>query len=87
MANTVLLFGQTDKQLKVMATQQDFEGRMARKEIQRRKMIGYCDGTAIDYVDPNAKFVEPESTVGKQRINGVVQQQESDAVMCRFLCL
>ena len=73
MANTVLLLNHTDKQLKDMAHLQDFDGRMARKEIQRRKMVGYCDGTAIDYVDPNAKFVEPESTVGKQRINGVVQ--------------
>ena len=48
MANTVLYLNHTDKQLKDMAHQQDFEGRMARKEIQRRKMVGYCDGTAID---------------------------------------
>ena len=73
MANTVLLLNHTDMQLKDMATQQDFDGRMARKEIKRRKMVGFCDGTAIDYVDPNAKFIEPESTVGQIRINGVVQ--------------
>ena len=73
MAYTVLLLNHTDKQLKEMATQQDFDGRMARKEIRRRKMVGFCDGTAIDYVAPNAKFEEPESTVGQIRINGVVQ--------------
>ena len=55
MANTVLLFGHTDKQLQSMAIQQDFDGSMARKEIKRRKMVGYCDGTAIEYVDPKAK--------------------------------
>jgi len=56
-----------------MAIQQDFDGSMARKEIKRRKMVGYCDGTAIEYVDPKAKFDEPESKVGQITINGVVQ--------------
>tara|TARA_X000001036_G_scaffold33789_1_gene27598 strand:+ start:230 stop:451 length:222 start_codon:yes stop_codon:yes gene_type:complete len=73
MANTVLLFGHTDKQLQSMAIQQDFDGSMARKEIKRRKMVGYCDGTAIEYVDPKAKFDELESKVGQITINGVVQ--------------
>jgi hypothetical protein len=73
MANTVLLFGHTDRQLRGMAIQQDFDGSMARKEIKRRKMVGYCDGTAIEYVDPKAKFDEPDSKVGQITINGVVQ--------------
>ena len=73
MAYTVLLLNHTDKQLKDMALQQDFDGRMARKEIQRRKLVGFCDGTAIDFVDPKAKIDEPESKVGQITINGVVQ--------------
>ena len=35
-------------------------------------MVGFWDGTATVYVDPNAKF-EEESTVGQITINGVVQ--------------
>ena len=75
MANIVLLLNKTDRQLKGMATQQNFDGKMARKEIKRRRMVNYCDGTAIDFVDPKATFVEPESVVGKitMTINGVVQ--------------
>ena len=46
---------------------------MARKEIRRRKMVGYCDGTAIEKVDPTAKFEEVESKVGQITLNGVVQ--------------
>jgi len=73
MAKTVLLLNHTDKQLKDMAHLQDFDGRMARKEIQRRKLVGFCDGTAIDFVDPKAKIDEPVSKVGQITINGVVQ--------------
>ena len=38
----------TDKQLEELRFDQTPEGKYARKEIQRRKMVGYCDGTAID---------------------------------------
>jgi len=38
----------TDKQLEDLRFAQTTEGKWARKEIQRRKMIGYCDGTAIN---------------------------------------
>ena len=54
----------TDKELFAMRFQQDSDGKLARKEIQRRKMVGYCDGTNIQVVDPKAKIEEPESTVG-----------------------
>ena len=45
----------------------DSTGSDARKEIQRRKMVGYCDGTAIEKIDAKAPIVEPESTVGTIR--------------------
>lgn len=38
----------TDKQLDELRFDQTPEGKYARKEIHRRKMVGYCDGTAID---------------------------------------
>ncbi len=62
----------TDKQLEELRLEQTPEGKAARKEIQRRKMVGYWDGTATVYVDPNAKF-EDESKVGLITINGVPQ--------------
>ncbi len=73
MANTVYYLNASDLELKGMETWQNFEGRMARKEIRRRKMVGYCDGTAIEKVDPTAKFEEVESKVGQITLNGVVQ--------------
>ena len=54
----------TDKELNAMRFQQDSDGRQARKEIQSRKLVGYCDGTAIQKVDAKAPIIEPESTVG-----------------------
>ena len=38
----------TDKQLDELRFDQTPEGKYARKEIHRRKMVGYCHGTAID---------------------------------------
>ena len=70
---TVLYLNHTDLELKEKELWQNFEGRMARKEIKRRKDVGYCDGTAIERVDPMAKFEEPESKVGQITINGVIQ--------------
>ena len=37
----------TDKALAKLENDQSVEGKYARKEIHRRKMVGYCDGTAI----------------------------------------
>ena len=53
----------TDKELHAIRNQQDSDGREARREIQRRKLGGYCDGTNITWVDPKA-VVETESRVG-----------------------
>jgi len=58
------LLSTTDKQLQMLRDRQDKLGADARKEIQRRKMVGYCDGTAIEKIDAKAPIIEPESTVG-----------------------
>ena len=62
----------TDKQLLVESIEQSKSGRLARKEIHRRKMVGYSDGTTIEVIDAK-KPVETESRVGKIFINGVQQ--------------
>jgi len=54
----------TDKDLHAMRFQQDTDGKLARQEIQRRKLVGNCDGTAIQKIDAKAPIIEPESTVG-----------------------
>tara|TARA_R100000152_G_C6782249_1_gene219320 strand:- start:15074 stop:15262 length:189 start_codon:yes stop_codon:yes gene_type:complete len=38
----------TDAQLAELKDEQTPNGKFARKEIRRREMVGYCDGTAID---------------------------------------
>tara|TARA_Y100001951_G_C11101839_1_gene162477 strand:+ start:45 stop:446 length:402 start_codon:yes stop_codon:yes gene_type:complete len=53
----------TDKALHAMRNQQDSDGREARREIQRRKLVGFCDGTNITTVDAKA-VVETQSRVG-----------------------
>jgi hypothetical protein len=55
--------GKTDKDLHAMRNQQDSDGREARREIQRRKLVGYSDGTNITLVDAKA-VVEMKSRVG-----------------------
>ena len=55
--------GKTDKDLHAMRNQQDSDGREARREIQRRKLVGYSDGTNITLVDAKA-VVETQSRVG-----------------------
>ena len=42
---------------------QNSDGREARREIKRRQMTGYCDGTAIEVIDAKAE-VETESRIG-----------------------
>ncbi len=64
---TTILLNTTDKQLQMLRDRNDITGSDARKEIQRRKMVGYCDGTAIEKIDAKAPIVEPESTVGTIR--------------------
>jgi len=56
---TTILLGTTDKQLQMLRDRQDVFGKDARKEIKRRKMVGYCDGTAIEKVDSKAVIEEP----------------------------
>ena len=38
----------SDARLAEMKDDQTPDGRLARKEIRRREMVGYCDGTAIN---------------------------------------
>ena len=38
----------TDAQLVQLKDDQTPEGKEARREIRRREMVGYCDGTAIN---------------------------------------
>ena len=46
-----------------MRNDQTKDGREARREIQRRKLVGFCDGTNIIVVDAKAE-IETESRVG-----------------------
>lgn len=55
--------GKTDKDLHAMRNQQDSNGKEARREIQRRKLVGYSDGTNVIVVDAKAE-VEMQSRVG-----------------------
>ena len=48
---TTLLLGSTDKQLAMLKERQDTFGKDARKEIRRRKMIGFWDGTNAVEID------------------------------------
>ena len=48
---TTLLLGTTDKQLAMLKERQDTFGKDARKEIKRRKMIGFWDGTNAVEID------------------------------------
>jgi len=63
----------TDKELEAIKFDKTTDGKLARQEVQRRRLVGYCDGTAIRQIDPKAVIVEPESTLGQVRINGVIQ--------------
>jgi len=53
----------TDKALHAMRNDQTKDGREARREIKRRQLVGYSDGTNIQAVDAKA-VVETESRVG-----------------------
>ena len=53
----------TDKGLASMRDLQNTIGKEARREIKRRQLVGYSDGTNIQEVDAKA-VVETESRVG-----------------------
>jgi hypothetical protein len=53
----------TDKGLAGMRDLQNTIGKEARREIKRRQLVGYSDGTNIQAVDAKA-VVETESRVG-----------------------
>ena len=46
-----LLLGTTDKQLAMLKDRQDTFCKDARKEIKRRKMVGFWDGTNAVVID------------------------------------
>jgi hypothetical protein len=48
---TTLLLGTTDKQLAMLKERQDTFGKDARKEIKRRKLVGFWDGTNAVKID------------------------------------
>jgi len=56
----------TDKQLDRVKLEATSEGRLARKEIQRRKAVGYWDGTMTIHVDALAEM-EVETTTSTER--------------------
>jgi len=43
----------TDRQLLAINDQQNAVGREARREIRRRQMVGYWDGTVVNKFDTN----------------------------------
>jgi hypothetical protein len=53
----------TDKRLAGMRDLQNTIGKEARREIKRRQLVGYCDGTNIQAIDAKA-VIETESRVG-----------------------
>jgi hypothetical protein len=58
----------TDKELHAMRDQYNAEGREVRREIKRRQLVGYADGTM--FMTAKAA-VETESRVGQVTIVGV----------------
>jgi|TARA_R110000851_G_scaffold260591_3_gene413128 hypothetical protein len=46
------LLSRQDFELVKLSTQFDKQGKLARTEMKRRKMVGYCDGSALQRVDP-----------------------------------
>ena len=48
---TTILLGTTDKQLAMLKERKDTWGKDARKEIKRRKMVGFWDGTNAVKID------------------------------------
>jgi hypothetical protein len=55
-----LLLSTTDKDLQMLRDRQDKFGKDARKEIKRRKMVGFWDGTNALEIDAKAEIEEPK---------------------------
>jgi hypothetical protein len=55
-----LLLSTTDKDLQMLRDRQDKFGKDARKEIKRRKMVGFWDGTNAIEIDAKAEIEEPK---------------------------
>tara|TARA_B100000900_G_scaffold272604_1_gene232853 strand:- start:486 stop:689 length:204 start_codon:yes stop_codon:yes gene_type:complete len=51
-------FGKTDLQLQKLSNLLDYSGKEARREIRRRKLVGYSDGTTIIKIDDKAPIEE-----------------------------
>ena len=73
---TTILLGTTDKQLHMLRDRQDVFGKDARKELRRRKMVGYRDGTAIETVDPLVVIAEEVSVIAKPTAMPVARKVE-----------
>ena len=73
---TTILLGTTDKQLHMLRDRQDVFGKDARKELQRRKMVGYRDGTAIENVDPLVVIAEEVSVIAKATVMPAARKVE-----------
>ena len=64
----------TDKQLDRVKLEATSEGRLARKEIQRRKAVGYWDGTMTIHVDALAEMeVDTTTSTEREYAEGVIK--------------
>ena len=77
---TTLLLSTTDKQLAMLKERQDTFGKDARKEIKRRKMVGFWDGTNrftvnSDHITDESLEKEEAETIKKEieEIGGKVE--------------
>jgi hypothetical protein len=73
---TILLLSTTDKELAMLKERQDKFGKDARKEIKRRKMVGFWDGTNIQVVDPLVVIAEEVSVIAKAAVMPVARKVE-----------
>lgn len=71
-----ILLSTTDKQLQMLRDRQDVFGKDARTEIKRRKMVGFCDGTAIEIVDPLVVIAEEVSVIAKATVMPAARKVE-----------
>jgi hypothetical protein len=49
----------TDLQLQELSNLKDYSGKEARREMTRRRLVGYSDGTTIIAIDDKAPIEEP----------------------------
>jgi hypothetical protein len=60
----------------MLKERQDKFGKDARKEIKRRKMVGFWDGTNIQVVDPLVVIAEEVSVIAKAAVMPVARKVE-----------